>query len=125
MDNTINRFESRSARAGEVLFNTAFDDNILLFVAEGTLLLGNKRQATMIEINEGHFVLLPAEIHHVATAVTSARTLFIYSGPLSDMIVSDPDWDPEKPVVLPIHPSLADMLDKIEYFNQENWNKLN
>lgn len=125
MENTTNQFECRDVKAGEILFNATFQDNILLFVGEGTLLLRNKTQATLIEINEGHFVLLPAEIHHIATAITSVRTLFIYAGPLSDMIVNDAEWNPEHPIVLPIHPSLAHTLGRIKYFHLENWQSLN
>lgn len=116
----LKQFECKDVRAGEILFNTIFPDNVLLFVATGTLMLLNKKRAATTEVNEGHFVLLPAEIHHVATAITSVHTIFIYAGPLSDMIVNDPEWDPERPIVLPIHPSLAHTLNQIEYFYQEN-----
>lgn len=125
MMSVLKQFECKDVRAGEILFNTIFPDNVLLFVATGTLMLLNKKRAATTEVNEGHFVLLPAEIHHVATAITSVHTIFIYAGPLSDMIVNDPEWDPERPIVLPIHPSLAHALDQIEYFYQKNRYKLN
>lgn len=125
MKQYLNQLESKNAKAGEILFNTILTDNVLLFVATGALVICSKKNEEAIEVNEGHFVLLPAETEHIATAITAVRIQIIHAGPLSDMIINDPEWNPERPVVLPILPALAHTLSQIEYYQNESHFTLN
>lgn len=125
MKQYLNQLESKNAEAGEVLFDKVLTDNVLLFVATGALMICSKKNKETIEVKEGHFILLPAETEHIATAVTTARIQVIHAGPLSDMIINDPEWNPERPVVLPILPALAHTLSQIEYYQNESHFTLN
>ena len=113
------------AKAGEVLCNTEDTGNVLLFVSSGKVAVLSREQAPVIEVDEGYFVLLPAEKSFIATAVTPAQTVLMQAGPLSEMITDDPEWDPDRPVILPIFPSLAKTLYLMEYYQKENRVRLN
>jgi hypothetical protein len=120
-----NQFECRMAKAGEVLCNTEDTGNVLLFVSSGKVAVLSREQAPVIEVDEGYFVLLPAEKSFIATAVTPAQTVLMQAGPLSEIITDDPAWDPDRPVILPIFPSLAKTLYLIEHYHKEERNRLN
>ncbi|MCD7848365.1 hypothetical protein [uncultured Parabacteroides sp.] len=120
-----NQFECRTAKAGEVLCNTEDTGNVLLFVSSGKVAVLNREQAPVIEVDEGYFALLPAEKCFIAKAVTPAQTVLMQAGPLSEMITDDPEWDPDRPVILPIFPSLAKTLYLMEYYQKENRVRLN
>lgn len=60
-----------------------------------------------------------------AHAITSTRLILMHAGPLSEMITDDPEWDPDRPVILPICPSLAKTLYLIEYYQNEKRSELN
>ena len=49
----------------------------------------------------------------------------MHAGPLSEMITDDPEWNPDRPVILPICPSLAKTLYIIEYYQNEKRSELN
>ena len=106
--NVLNQFECKIGKAGEILCNT--DDRNHMPVAD---------------VDEGYFVLLPAEKSFIATAITSTRLILMHAGPLSEMITDDPEWDPDRPVILPICPSLAKTLYLIEYYRNEKRSELN
>lgn len=124
-DNTLDQFECIRAKAGETLCNTDLSGNVLLFVSSGQVVIRNKNQVPVTDVDEGYFVLLPAEGTYIATAITSVRAILMHAGPLSDLITDDPEWDPDRPVVLPIFPSLLKTLYLIESYQQEEQNRLN
>ena len=105
--NVLNQLECKIGKAGEILCNTDDTGNVLLFVSSGKLVIYNQNQTPVADVDEGHFVLLPAEKSFIAIAITSTRLILMHAGPLSEMITDDPEWNPDRPVILPICPSLA------------------
>ena len=123
--NVLNQFECKIGKAGEILCNTDDTGNVLLFVSSGKLVIYNQNQTPVADVDEGHFVLLPAEKSFIAIAITSTRLILMHAGPLSEMITDDPEWNPDRPVILPICPSLAKTLYLIEYYQNEKRSELN
>ena len=123
--NVLNQFECKIGKAGEILCNTDDTGNVLLFVSSGKLVIYNQNQTPVADVDEGHFVLLPAEKSFIAIAITSTRLILMHAGPLSEMITDDPEWIPDRPVILPICPSLAKTLYIIEYYQNEKRSELN
>ena len=123
--NVLNQLECKIGKAGEILCNTDDTGNVLLFVSSGKLVIYNQNQTPVADVDEGHFVLLPAEKSFIAIAITSTRLILMHAGPLSDMITDDPEWNPDRPVILPICPSLAKTLYIIEYYQNEKRSELN
>ena len=123
--NVLNQFECKIGKAGENLCNTDDTGNVLLFVSSGKLVIYNQNQTPVADVDEGHFVLLPAEKSFIAIAITSTRLILMHAGPLSEMITDDPEWNPDRPVILPICPSLAKTLYIIEYYQNEKRSELN
>ena len=123
--NVLNQFECKIGKAGEILCNTDDTGNVLLFVSSGKLVIYNQNQTPVADVDEGHFVLLPAEKSFIAIAITSTRLILMHAGPLSEMITDDPEWNPDRPVILPICPALAKTLSIIEYYQNEKRSELN
>lgn len=123
--NVLNQLECKIGKAGEILCNTEDTGNVLLFVSSGKLVIYNQNQTPVADVDEGHFVLLPAEKSFIAIAITSTRLILMHAGPLSEMITDDPEWNPDRPVILPICPSLAKTLYIIEYYQNEKRSELN
>ena len=123
--NVLNQLECKIGKAGEILCNTDDTGNVLLFVSSGKLVIYNQNQTPVADVDEGHFVLLPAEKSFIAIAITSTRLILLHAGPLSEMITDDPEWNPDRPVILPICPSLAKTLYIIEYYQNEKRSELN
>ena len=123
--NVQNQLECKIGKAGEILCNTDDTGNVLLFVSSGKLVIYNQNQTPVADVDEGHFVLLPAEKSFIAIAITSTRLILMHAGPLSEMITDDPEWNPDRPVILPICPSLAKTLYIIEYYQNEKRSELN
>lgn len=123
--NVLNQLECKIGKAGEILCNTDDTGNVLLFVSFGKLVIYNQNQTPVADVDEGHFVLLPAEKSFIAIAITSTRLILMHAGPLSEMITDDPEWNPDRPVILPICPSLAKTLYIIEYYQNEKRSELN
>ena len=123
--NVLNQLECKIGKAGEILCNTDDTGNVLLFVSSGKLVIYNQNQTPVADVDEGHFVLLPAEKSFIAIAITSTRLILIHADPLSEMITDDPEWNPDRPVILPICPSLAKTLYIIEYYQNEKRSELN
>ena len=123
--NVLNQFECKIGKAGEILCNTDDTGNVLLFVSSGKLVIYNRNHMPVADVDEGYFVLLPAEKSFIATAITSTRLILMHAGPLSEMITDDPEWDPDRPVILPICQSLAKTLYLIEYYQNEKRSELN
>lgn len=123
--NVLNQLECKIGKAGEILCNTDDTGNVLLFVSSGKLVIYNQNQTPVADVDEGHFVLLPAEKSFIAIAITSTRFILMHAGPLSEMITDDPEWNPDRPVILPICPSLAKTLYIIEYYQNEKRSELN
>ena len=123
--NVLNQLECKIGKAGEILCNTDDTGNVLLFFSSGKLVIYNQNQTPVADVDEGHFVLLPAEKSFIAIAITSTRLILMHAGPLSEMITDDPEWNPDRPVILPICPSLAKTLYIIEYYQNEKRSELN
>ena len=123
--NVLNQLECKIGKAGEILCNTDDTGNVLLFVSSGKLVIYNQNQTPVADVDEGHFVLLPSEKSFIAIAITSTRLILMHAGPLSEMITDDPEWNPDRPVILPICPSLAKTLYIIEYYQNEKRSELN
>ena len=123
--NVLNQLECKIGKAGEILCNTDDTGNVLLFVSSGKLVIYNQNQTPVADVDEGHFVLLPAEKSFIAIAITSTRLILMHAGPLSEMITDDPEWNPDRPVILPMCPSLAKTLYIIEYYQNEKRSELN
>ena len=123
--NVLNQLECKIGKAGEILCNTDDTGNVLLFVSSGKLVIYNQNQTPVADVDEGHFVLLPAEKSFIAIAITSTRLILMHAGPLSEMITDDPEWNPDRPVILPICPSLAKTLYIIEYYQNVKRSELN
>ena len=123
--NVLNQLECKIGKAGEILCNTDDTGNVLLFVSSGKLVIYNQNQTPVADVDEGHFVLLPAEKSFISIAITSTRLILMHAGPLSEMITDDPEWNPDRPVILPICPSLAKTLYIIEYYQNEKRSELN
>ena len=123
--NVLNQLECKIGKAGEILCNTDDTGNVLLFVSSGKLVIYNQNQTPVADLDEGHFLLLPAEKSFIAIAITSTRLILMHAGPLSEMITDDPEWNPDRPVILPICPSLAKTLYIIEYYQNEKRSELN
>lgn len=124
MKNFINQFECKEVKAGEVVYDTEQMGNILLFATAGKLLICSIA-TPVAEVNEGYFVLLPAEKRHIVTAITDVQTVLMHAGTLSTMITEDPEWNPERPVVLPTFPSLAKTIFLLESYQKEKRSNLN
>ena len=88
--NVLNQLECKIGKAGEILCNTDDTGNVLLFVSSGKLVIYNQNQTPVADVDEGHFVLLPAEKSFIAIAITSTRLILMHAGPLSEMITDDP-----------------------------------
>ena len=71
--NVLNQLECKIGKAGEILCNTDDTGNVLLFVSSGKLVIYNQNQTPVADVDEGHFVLLPAEKSFIAIAITSTR----------------------------------------------------
>ena len=84
--NVLNQFECKIGKAGEILCNTYDTGNVLLFVSSVKLVIYNQNQTPVADVDEGHFVLLPAEKSFIAIAITSTRLILMHAGPLSEMI---------------------------------------
>lgn len=125
MKNFIDQFECKEVKAGDVVYDTERMGNVLLFATAGTLLVCSETATPIVEVNEGYFVLLPVEKRYIITATTKARTVLMYAGALSTMITEDPEWNPERPVVLPIFPSLTKTLFLLESYQKEIRSNLN
>lgn len=125
MKNYLNQFECKEVKAGVVVYDTEEFGNVLLFLTKGKLLIHTKTTGSEININEGYFVLLPVEQSYIITAVTDVQTMLMQAGKLSTMITEDPEWDPIKPVILPILPSLAKTIYLLESYQKEAKTKLN
>ena len=123
--NVLNQFECKIGKAGEILCNTEDTGNVLLFVSSGKLVIYNQNQTPFADVDEGYFVLMPYENSFIAIAITSTRLILMHAGPLSEMITDDPEWNPDRPVILPICPSLAKTLYIIEYYQNEKRSELN
>ena len=123
--NVLKQFECKIGKAGEILCNTDDTGNVLLFVSSGKLVIYNRNHMPVADVDEGYFVLLPAEKSFIAIAITSTRLILMHAGPLSEMITDDPEWNPDRPVILPICPSLAKTLYIIEYYQNEKRSELN
>ena len=123
--NVLNQLECKIGKEGEILCNTDDTGNVLLFVSSGKLVIYNQNHTPVADVDEGHFVLLPAEKSFIAIAITSTRLILMHAGPLSEMITDDPEWNPDRPVILPICPSLAKTLYIIEYYQNEKRSELN
>ena len=123
--NVLNQLECKIGKEGEILCNTDDTGNVLLFVSSGKLVIYNRNHMPVADVDEGYFVLLPAEKSFIAIAITSTRLILMHAGPLSEMITDDPEWNPDRPVILPICPSLAKTLYIIEYYQNEKRSELN
>ena len=73
--NVLNQFECKIGKAGEILCNTDDTGNVLLFVSSGKLVIYNRNHMPVADVDEGYFVLLPAEKSFIATAITSTRLM--------------------------------------------------
>ena len=69
--NVLNQFECKIGKAGEILCNTDDTGNVLLFVSSGKLVIYNQNQTPVADVDEGHFVLLPAEKSFIAIAIST------------------------------------------------------
>lgn len=125
MKRYINQMECRDVKAGEPLLDTVRKNNLLVFVSTGSLQLDNPENVWKKRVEEGHFILLAAGRTPAVTVVADAHILLIQAGSLSEMIVNDPEWNPQQPVVLPILPPLAQTLSQIEYYQKARQLKLN
>lgn len=123
--NVLNQFECKIGKAGEILCNTDDTGNVLLFVSSGKLVIYNQNQTPVADVDEGHFVLLPAEKSFIAIAITSTRLILMHAVRFPKWITDDPEWNPDRPVILPICPSLAKTLYIIEYYQNEKRSELN
>ena len=117
MKRYLNQLECKILRAGDSLFNSTTTDNLLIFVFSGKLIIYSQEGTHIAEVAKDHFMLLAQNTNHkvIASAPTS----------LSDMIINDPEWNVEKPVVLPIPPALAHTLNQIEYYMKDKYFTLN
>lgn len=61
--NVLKQFECKIGKAGEILCNTDDTGNVLLFVSSGKLVIYNRNHMPVADVDEGYFVLLPAENH--------------------------------------------------------------
>lgn len=125
MTDYLNIYEYKEVEAGEALYNTTLIDNILLFVSSGKLTIYNSNAVPVAEVEEGYFVLLPAGRFYAVIAITSAHTIIMHAGYLSEMITEDPEWNPEKLVILPIFPPMIRTIYLIEAYQKKKQNNLN
>lgn len=125
IENVLNQFEHKNAKAGENLYNTDYLGNVLLFVIAGKLIVYNKSASPVAEVNEGNFVLLPGDNNYNIKTVTAAETILMHAGTLSATITEDPEWDPECPVVLPIFPWLSETLRQLKTYAEEKRQDMN
>ena len=77
--NVLNQFECKIGKAGEILCNTDDTGNVLLFVSSGKLVIYNRNHMPVADVDEGYFVLLPAEKSFIATAITSTRLILMHA----------------------------------------------
>lgn len=120
-----NQFECKTAKEGEILYYTDVTGDVLLFVSKGNILVCNKDHLKLTEVKAGQFVLLSAAGRQIVKAITPVRTILMFAGPLVDMLIEDPEWDPDHPVVLPIFPELTRTLYLIENYQKEKQKNLN
>lgn len=125
MKNFINQFECKEVKAGEVVLDTEQTGNTLLFVTTGKLLICAKSSTPAVEVNEGHFVLLPIEIRYIITAITDVEAVIMHAGTLSAMITEDPEWSTERLVILPTCSSLENTLLQLKSYQKEIRSNLN
>lgn len=120
-----NQFECKTAQKGEILYYTDLTGDVLLFVSKGNILICNQEQRALAEVHAGQFVLLSAAACQIVKALTAVQTILMFAGPLVDMLLADPEWDPDHPVVLPIFPELTRTLYLIENYQKEKRQNLN
>lgn len=120
-----NQFECKTAKKGEILYYTDLTGDVLLFVSKGNILICDQEQKALTEVQAGQFVLLSAAACQIVKALTPVQTILMFAGPLVDMLIADPEWDPDLPVVLPIFPELTRTLYLIENYQKEKRNNLN
>lgn len=125
MTDYLNPYEYKEVNAGDTLYDTTLMGNILLFVSSGKLRISNNNAAPVAEVEEGYFVLLPAGKFYTVTAATSAHTIIMHAGDLSEMITENPEWNPEKLVILPIFPPMIRTISLIEAYQKKKQNNLN
>ena len=125
MKRYLNQLECKILRAGDSLFNTTTTDNLLIFVFSGKLIIYSQEGTHIAEVAKDHFMLLAQNTNHKVIASAPTRLILIHAGSLSDMIINDPEWNVEKPVVLPIPPALAHTLNQIEYYMKDKYFTLN
>lgn len=125
MKNLFNQFECREAKAGDIVLDTEQTGNILLFVTAGKLLICAKTSTPAVEVDEGYFVLLPAEIRYTVTAITDVETIIMHAGTLSAMITEDPEWNTDQLVILQTCSSLKETLVQLEAYQKEKRSNLN
>lgn len=125
MKRYLNQIECKILRAGDSLFDTTTADNLLIFVFSGKLIIYSQAGIHIAEVAEDHFMLLAQDTSHKVIASAPTRLILIHAGTLSDMIINDPEWNAEKPVVLPIPPALTHTLSLIEYYMNDKYFTLN
>ena len=125
MKRYLNQLECKILRARDSLFNTTTTDNLLIFVFSGKLIIYSQEGTHIAEVAKDHFMLLAQNTNHKVIASAPTRLILIHAGSLSDMIINDPEWNVEKPVVLPIPPALAHTLNQIEYYMKDKYFTLN
>ncbi|WP_102406113.1 hypothetical protein [Parabacteroides bouchesdurhonensis] len=124
MQKYFEQVECIDINAGKTFLKKRLPNNLLLFVFSGNLII-NCNYKSDLEINEGYFVLLPADTFFIATTVTTSHIVIIHAGTLSEMIIEDPEWNPDNPQILPILPALAKTLKQIEYLKKIYKTRLN
>ena len=125
MKHYLNQLECKILRSGDSPFNNATTDNLLIFVFSGKLIIYSQEGTHIAEVTKDHFILLAQNTNLKIIASTSTRLILIHESSLSDMIINDPEWNLEKPVVLPIPPTLAHTLNQIEYYMKDKYFTLN
>ncbi|MCD8270903.1 MAG: hypothetical protein LUD46_22445 [Parabacteroides sp.] len=119
MENLFNQIECKEAKAGEVIYDTEQFGNTLFFVLSGEVLICSESFTPPLEIDGGHFILLAAEQRYIMTAITDVQTILMHAGELYASITEDPEWDPDRLVILPILPALDDTLQRLKTLNQK------
>lgn len=123
--NVLNQFECKIGKAGEILCNTDDTGNVLLFVSSGKLVIYNRNQCRLPMWTRGILYYCLPKNHLLRQPSHRHGSYSCMPGPLSEMITDDPEWDPDRPVILPICPSLAKTLYLIEYYQNEKRSELN
>lgn len=125
MKHYIDQLECKKMKEGDLLFDAPLTDHLFLFVLYGALEVGLPGIAPEISLNEKQFMLLTAGPYYPITALTAARILLIKTSSLPDLLTDDPQWKPDRPVVLPIFPALAHKLRLIELEYKQRHRHLN